>query len=125
MFLKSYYLGKSEIHGIGIFANEDIKEGEIIWTPSKEFTYHFDEKQLISLPKSDQDMVRHYGYFHKDLRVWHFSAEDSRYINHSKNPTVKRTVVGDGIFAIRDIQIGEELTQDYEDFEELRSILKE
>lgn len=122
MFLKKCILDKSHIHGVGLFANENIKKGEIIWLPSNTLTFHFTESGLASLHPQEQEMVRHYGYFHKDKRIWHLSAEDSRYINHSDTPNIERTTnTDDGVQAIRDIKKGEELTQNYRDFEELRS----
>lgn len=122
MFLKKTYLNKSIIHGIGLFADEDILKGEIIWTPSDIFTLHIDKNDFEELHESDKSMVRHYGYFHKEMGIWHFGSDNSRFINHSKDPTITRTDTGDGVQALRDILKGDELTQNYTDFEELRDL---
>jgi len=120
MFLKKTYLDKSDTHGIGLFAGENIQRGEVIWTPSEIFTLHISEKEFEKLNPSDQDTIRHYGYFHKDMKTWHFGSDNSRFINHSLNPTIIRTNKGDGVQALVSISKGSELTQNYRDFEELR-----
>ncbi|MCA9351834.1 SET domain-containing protein [Patescibacteria group bacterium] len=123
MFLKKTYLEKSNIHGIGLFAGENIQKGEIIWIPSDLFTLHIPEDKFKGLDISDQDIIRHYGYFHKEMNVWHFASDNSRFINHSVNPTIVRTKTGDGVQALVDIVRGDELTQNYSDFEDLRDVL--
>ena len=123
MFLKKYYLSKSKIHGIGLFAGENIEKGRIIWTPSKMLSFRFTNEQLQKLPLQEQETIRHYGYFHKFHRIWHFSSEDSRHINHSRNPNAEKLSNGDGVRAKNKIKKGEEITQDYNDFEELRKEL--
>lgn len=124
MFVKQYRLGESDIHGIGIFADQDIHEGELIWIPTDAFTVRITEDDLRKMSGQDQETIRHYGYFHKERKVWCFSGDDSRFINHSVNPTVERLdPESDGVKAKRNIKRGEELTQDYRDFEELRNCL--
>ncbi|MDQ5971222.1 MAG: uncharacterized protein QG566_168 [Patescibacteria group bacterium] len=121
MFLKKCYLDKSPIHGIGLFAGEDIKMGQNIWLPSHQLTFHFNDSELKTLPSQEIRIVKHYGYLHKKTNIWHFCSEDSRYINHSENPNTYLTPENtDGFMAKKDIKKDEELTQDYRDFEELR-----
>ena len=123
MFLKKCYLDKSPIHGIGLFAGEDIKMGQNIWLPSHQLTFHFDDSELKTLPSQEVKIVKHYGYLNKKTGIWHFSSEDSRYVNHSENPNVSKTPNDThGISAMRDIKTGEEITQNYSDFEILRSL---
>ncbi len=124
MFYTKYYLDISSIHGIGLFAGEDIGMGEIIWVPSNEFTLNFTEKELELLHSHKVQVIKHYGYLCKRTGVWNYSSEDSRYINHSENPNVELTpcnILKNGIWANKKIKKGEEITQDYSDFEELRS----
>ena len=120
MFYKKTYLDKSNTHGIGLFAGEEIKKEDIIWMPTKEFISLFSQEELDALDSSDKQMVQHYGYFHKENNEWHFAGDNSRFINHSTESNIIRTDNTDGVRAVRDIDTGEELLQNYSDFEDLR-----
>jgi SET domain-containing protein len=50
-------------------------------------------------------------YLHPDILILQF--DNSKYINHSENPNLD-----DDGFAIKNINIGDEITIDYKDFEE-------
>jgi SET domain-containing protein len=120
MFLKKTYISPSSIHGLGLFAAEPIQAGEQIRMPSSNLTLHWSHEEFELLPEDDRRIISHYGYFHKEHRVRHLSADDSRYINHSATPTIEVTP-DDGVRAIGDIPPGTELTQNYSDFEEIRT----
>jgi len=122
MFYKKVYLAPSDVHGIWLFAGEAIKKWETVWIPSEVFTLHIPQDAYDALPKEDQEVIAHYGYFHKEQKIWHFSAENARYINHSVQPTIGIVVENDWVMALVDIEPGQELTQNYQDFEELRDL---
>jgi hypothetical protein len=58
-------VGTSGISGFGIFTNEDIKCGDVVWIlhPSIDCTLTYEE--LILLPKFGQDYARTYIYWSK------------------------------------------------------------
>ncbi len=121
MFLQKTHVAPSWIHGLGLFAAEPIKAGEPIRIPSPALTLHWSQDDFLSLPQEDRKVIAHYGYFHKEQSMWHFSAEDIRYVNHSTTPTVGRIVDSDGVYALADMSEWTEITQNYADCEEVRN----
>lgn len=114
MFLKKTYLNKSKIDGVGLFANEPIQQGEVVYTHSAQFQHVLTQEELETLPQSERRTFEHYGY--KRDGKWYLDFDDIRFVNHSDTPNLKLTDTG--ITAARDISAGEELTQDYRDFED-------
>jgi len=116
-------VGRSETHGIGLFAIRDIPKGA---NPFKSLLkYDFiglDSSELGAIPEQVQKMVHDYcsqengklyvpsvGF--NPVHLLHF-------INHSNTPNVK--AVGDGtkFIAVREIKKGEELYSDYSTYDE-------
>lgn len=102
----------SPIHGTGVFATRDIKEGERIIeyvgekVPSDEGTRRSEahpELTYIFILNDDWDIDGSVG------------GNESKYINHSCDPNCEVDIVGDHIWIIayKDIKEGEELTYDY------------
>ena len=108
---------KSSIHGYGVFAKEDIKEGDII-----------EECHFMSLPSQLYDSIKRWPIlryvFHYPIRalgrfeelVWPFG--NGCIYNSSPNPNaswntdeVNRLFV---FYALKDIKKGEEIFTDYE-----------
>lgn len=109
------YLDKSTIHGIGLFAAEDIKEGERIW----EYNPHVD----IILTKEQAELYKNLPspiYIYKQDGKYYLSLDNDRYINHSEDANVANGeymfMEDDYTYATRDIKAGEELTCDYREF---------
>lgn len=57
---------------------------------------------------------------------WHLAFDDIRFCNHSKNGnvTISKNDTKYQLIAKRNINQGEEITQDYKEFEKLRKELK-
>ena len=105
MLLVDVYLDQSEIQGIGVFAAEQIQAGQQIWQLVKGFDIVVTHKRLLSLPKRARDIIQHFGVEYDDF--WFLGMDKDRYINHSDSPNT------DGVRALKDIEIGEEITVDY------------
>lgn len=114
MFLKKTHLGASSVQGIGLFADEPVPRGTVVYTHSPQFQHVLTQEELDALPKNEQQTFEHYGY--KRNGKWYLDFDDIRFLNHSDTPNLKLT--GEGIIAVRDIAVGEELTQNYRDFED-------
>jgi SET domain-containing protein len=107
---------KSEIHGLGIFAVEPIRKGQVLW----EFTPGLDRKvsdyavQFAEPRKRSFIMER--GYFSAKNSHWVLCVDESQWWNFPRNGDQANCVLGgeqDGenlIIAGRDIAAGEELT---------------
>ncbi|MFA6254346.1 MAG: SET domain-containing protein [Candidatus Paceibacterota bacterium] len=114
MFYKKTYLDKSLIEGIGLFSGEDIIKGELVYKHSPRFQHILSPEELESLPKDEKDTFAHYGYLWQGK--WYLDFDDVRFLNHATEPNL--VLADEGIVATRDIVKGEELTQDYKDFED-------
>lgn len=122
MFLVKVYLAQSKIHGIGLFANQSVKKGSIVYKANSKLDLFLTTSQFKKLESKEQAFIAHYGYFDKTLGKWHLAHDDIRFCNHSTSPNL--TLEKGTLIALRDIRIGEELLQNYSDFEVLRSALR-
>ncbi len=90
---------KSEIHGIGVFTNKNLKKGEVFYEVPLDFVFNLPEPRTTEVSK---------GKFVSDNMVLNW-------VNHSCNPsaTLDRSGETPKIVAARDIEVGEEITDDY------------
>lgn len=122
----TYELGKSEKHGIGLFAGEDIKAGQIVYTASPLLDINITQEQFDTLSEKEKEEVRWWGFFDNAAGCWHVDFDVSKFINHSQESTVTQ----DGnyedahLVATREIKKGEELTQNYLEFESKEDLLR-
>jgi len=58
-----YKLNKSENHGIGLFADEDIKQGEIVYTASPILDVNITKAQFDSLDEKEKEEIRYWGFW--------------------------------------------------------------
>lgn len=120
-------LKESLIHrgGIGLFTTERIKKGEVVIVPStKGLDIELEEKDFVKLPKEEQEVILHYGFRNKFNNRFHLNFDNARFMNHSENGNLKLDEKTQCLFATRDIELGEELSQNYSEFEELREELR-
>lgn len=113
MLLVKTYLGKSRIHGLGVFAGEFIRKGTKIWRWVEGFDRAYTPKQFARLPKPARDYIRHHGY-RADGEIL-IGMDHDHHMNHSENAN---TFWKNGyVIARRDIRKGVEITNDYHDFD--------
>ena len=114
MFLIDTYLDKSKIEGIGVFAKENVKKGEKIKEVRPEFEIEFDKENLPRMPLALARLIDNYAYEReKGSKIVVLGIDHEKYLNHSDDPSVN----DDGI-ALKDINIGDEITIDYRDFDD-------
>ncbi len=108
------YIKKIEGKGRGLFTNEFIKKGTIIFNFINNRTKIISYKKYKSLvEKNDQNAIRTGCRIGKNKFVINISDEENKceFINHSFNPSM---IYYMGLLiASRDIKKGEELTMDY------------
>ncbi len=106
-------LGLSQIHGIGLFADEDIHEGQIIWEFNPLIDLVLSEEEVNSLQESCKEQILNYSF--KTINGYYvLVGDDNRFINFSEDPNVSDIPdVTSPSVAKRDIKKGEELTSDY------------
>lgn len=114
-----YKLKSSELHGIGLFADQPIKKGDLIYTASPLLDLNITQEQFDSLEQKEKDEIRWWGFFDQPSQMWHVDFDVSKFINHSNEATVTQDSSHNEarLVSSRDIESGEELTQNYLEFE--------
>lgn len=107
---------KSPIHGVGVFADEDIPEGGMIyrWDPKVDLVFKWEEVQKMT-GKQRETMER---YAMKEGDEVHLDGDNSHFMNHSDNPNMAPFPDNDTWFATKDIKKGEEIVCDYSHFDD-------
>ena len=103
------YLDKSPIHGIGVFADEDIVSGQCTWKLNPNIDKIITTDKFTEL---EEAFIKKYAYFDKQLNKWILSADNDRFTNHSETPNTRPINNGE-LIAINDIKKGEEITVNY------------
>lgn len=116
----------SIIHGIGLFLDEDISKGTQIWKFSPGLDLEIIPSNFDKLSAYEKDFINFYGFHSKKTNNYHLSFDNVRFINHSKEGNVGIDMSVDDVeyplIANKDIKNGEELTQNYFEFDEGHSL---
>lgn len=121
MFKIKYRLGSSNIHGIGVFADQDIPKGSVIWEWDREMDEEISQEDFDKMSNKKKEKILHFGYKSKNTGRFYYSESDVHFINHSDDGNSTENINpenGAGVMiAKKDIKEGEEITQDYREFE--------
>lgn len=110
-------IDSSPLHGIGLFASEFIPKGTVTWEYDPRFDIAYSKEDVLEMSDSAQEQFWKYAYFDKELAKYVLCFDDQRFINHaSENYNIKSTPRQD--VACRDIQPGEELLCNYNDYDD-------
>ena len=114
-----YKLDVSEKHGVGLFAGQDISKGELVYTASPLLDTNITQEQFDSLSEREQKECKWWGFFDEPSQMWHVDFDVSKFMNHSYEANVTQDKNCDEAYliALRDIKTGEEITQNYLEFE--------
>lgn len=122
MLLIQTSVRSSTIEGLGVFAEEPIARGTIIWEFTPDFDVAITPAKLKESSPLIKDFVDRYAYFSKRRGLYILSLDGARFMNHSNNPNIGEgpiTASGEtSDIALRDIQVGEELTARYDLFDD-------
>jgi SET domain-containing protein len=117
MMLVSTYIAPSIIEGVGVFADQFIRAGAMIWRFDPMFDRLLTHSELSSLPDPLKDFVNRYGYPHMMLDgITVVEIDNGRFMNHSPRPNTVFTHPEFG-YAKMDIPTGSELLCDYGEFD--------
>jgi len=113
MFLIDTYLDKSKIQGVGVFAKENIKKGQLIKEVRPDFEIEFNKDNLPKMPLALAKLINTHAY-ERELgsKILVMGIDNEKYLNHSNDPNVN-----DNGIALKDIKVGDEITIDYKDFD--------
>ncbi|MDR1694961.1 MAG: SET domain-containing protein [Lactobacillaceae bacterium] len=126
MILISYEVKNSAVHGTGIFTKERIKKGSLIAKASPMLDLNIPPSVFETLEKREKDEILYWGYYDKRSGNYHVDFDNTKFINHSKDGNVTWDPAHQDMHLIakRDIDIGEELTQNYLEFESIEELQK-
>ena len=125
MLIVKTYVGKSLIHGLGLFAAEPIARGQEVCRFVPGFDSICEAALFATLPPSAQAFLRCYGFPLSELAEqlgrppsellggWALEVDNMRFCNHSDIPNLSTT---GPVRALRDIAENEELFQRYYDY---------
>lgn len=112
-------ISHSKIEGIGLIADQFIPKGTVTWKFDPRFDIYFDPSEVEKMSELQKDLIIHFAYLSKKSGKYVYSIDNTRFTNHSTSPNIAeddKLSEGDAeicTVAIRDIQIGEEMTIDY------------
>lgn len=110
-------LKTSQIDGVGVFALRFIPKGELIWRLDDRFYVLISGDDLNALPPLMQEHFAKYSWPHMIKKGYYCcDIDNGRFMNHSNEPNTDFRHAVDA-WAIRDIDVGEEITCDYRQFD--------
>lgn len=116
MLLVRTTVKQSEIHGLGLFADEPIAQGTTVWAYHPVLDRIITEDELVAYPDHVVDYLETYCEYFPETGVLVLSGDNDRFTNHSGEPNTE-VVLPNGpearVVAARDIAPGEEITCDY------------
>jgi uncharacterized protein len=115
MLLVKTYIGQSSINGMGLFADQFIPKGTVIWRFNPDLDRIYPKSMVKDMEDSFlKSFLKRYCYLDEDKKKPYYvlCVDDARFMNHSDNPNTSN---GDGDQTInnRDIQPSEEITCNY------------
>ena len=103
------YIDKSQIDGIGLFANQEILKGTIVWKYNPDIDIEL--KEFVA-NEIEFKFIEKYSYYDNQLDKWLLAGDHDRFTNHSETPNT--AAIADGtMIASCDIHKGEEITTNY------------
>lgn len=100
--------------GLGCFAAEFIPKGTVIWEFSSFIDRIFTEEEVKSMTKIEQEFINTYSYMHNGL--YYLCVDNGRFINHHSEPNTIEDTTRQATIASKDIEIGDEIVSNYENF---------
>lgn len=106
-------LKEIEGKGIGLIANQEIKKGQSVWVYNPIIDIKVNKKDI---PKFAEDFFNTYSVdINEDFVI--LNTDNARFTNHSDNPNTKSLGLYKDNIALKDIEIGEEITIDYNEID--------
>ena len=122
MFTVKTSIKPSKIHGMGVFLEENVVKNQKLWEFNPRFDLLFSVDEVENMCESTKELIKFYGYLDKQqFNGWHvFHSGNDRFTNHSDMPNTIPYKLEDCqymMIASKDMNIGEELTCDYNEYE--------
>lgn len=117
MLLVKTKLLPSPIHGIGLFADEDISKGTKMWKWVDGVDVVIKKDLLNPMPDIQKEFIKTYAWINEN-GDYCLCGDNDRFANHSNTPNcISKFVNGEWLdIAGKDIKKDEEITYNYWDF---------
>lgn len=117
MMLIRSHVSQSIIEGLGVYADEFIPSGTLIWQLNPKFVATFLRSDIEEFPPHIREFVEKYSFpDFKDKNLLYVELDNGRFMNHSDTPNTDFSEFNNG-YAVRDIAEGEEITCNYYEFD--------
>ncbi len=117
MLLINTYVGQSSIEGLGVFSDEYVPCGSLIWSLNPKFDIFVNETEIGALPPHMQTFLARYSYPHLDMPGYRvIDLDNGKFMNHSPTPNTDFRIFDKG-YALTDIAPGDEITCNYHEFD--------
>ena len=120
---KFVHVERSPIHGLGLFAKVKIPKGTIWWHARPQDVLIITKTQFQTIESSRKTdnlesyikVLLTYSYYERNLDALVFCLDDAKFCNHSFNDNSGAIDDENGFCSVslRDIEPGEEITEDY------------
>ncbi len=109
------FLAPSTVHGIGLFAGENVSKGTVIWQLTPPLDQVFGKRQFFRICKrlGERELEHIYAYIYKRNGHYYHLPDNTRFINHSDDAYNIAMTDDYREVALRDICYGEELLENY------------
>ena len=110
------YLDRSPIHGICLFANQEIMAGATVWefNPAVDLIYSLEQWDSLKAGISAQSFANLIRLSYKEEGLIYLCIDNAQFMNHSETPdNVVHGSLKSRMSAIRTISKGEELICNY------------
>lgn len=131
MYIIKVKVGDSKLHGKGVFTLEPIAKGEVVWVFREGYDNRKTSEEFQEMDDDDKEHLSHTAYFSAWSKMWVYPpyGDAAEYTNHSKENnlgvTYNKNISSEPVFiANRDIEVGEELTNNYHEFDEVTKTYK-
>jgi len=131
MYIKQVKIDKSEIDGRGVFSLERIPKGEIVWILKDGYDVMKTDEEFQLLSEAEKEHLAHTAYLSPWSGKWIYPpiGDVAEYTNHSSNNNLNAVydpaISPEPVFITnREIEIGDELTNNYHEFDEITKTQK-
>ena len=126
MYIVKVEVRDSEIDGKGVFTLQDISKGDVVWKFDLSHDQVMSPEAFSKLSENEKEKLLRVAYLSRRTKQWVYppAGDAAEFTNHSKennlsvmyNPDISEEPI---FFANRNISSGEELTNNYNDFDDL------
>lgn len=124
MYLFPVETKASTINGTGVFALQKINKGEIVWKFDKNYDKVLSIDEYNTISRELKEELYHIAYLSPTTNRYVYPPTDdpAKFTNHSRNNNltaiIDKNISEEPYFiANRDIEVGEEITNNYEEFD--------